>query len=127
VTGAPGIGAALNLTQPPHNSMLERGTIGERRFRTRSATGTTWALMAQGIDDARIFVRGRPRGGFSCLMPSPVPTSSTSALIEISFARFATRIRTRRPKTSAPWALVKMSLPAIMAILPMTSTPCFER
>jgi len=39
--------------------------------------------MAQGISDARIFVRGRSRGGFSCLMPSPVPTSSTSALIEI--------------------------------------------
>src|SRR5262249_42117316 len=39
--------------------MLERGTIGKPRFRTRSAAGTTWALMAQGISDACIFVRGR--------------------------------------------------------------------
>src|SRR5262249_6388894 len=75
------------LRSRPIISMLERGTIGESRFRTRSAAATTWALTAQGISDARIFVRGRPRGGFSCLMPSPVPTSSTSALIEISFAR----------------------------------------
>src|SRR6266851_6999515 len=62
-----------------------------------------------------ILMSGRCSAIALAIDPSPVPTSSTSALIGISFARFAARIRTRRPKTSAPWALFKMSFPAIMA------------
>jgi hypothetical protein len=43
-----------------------------------------------------------------------VPTSSTSALTGISFARFAARVRIADQK-SVPWAVLTMSFPAITA------------